>query len=622
MAFPNILYGVLIGEHSFKADSMIDEINERIISKGYNFTSINTSYAKPFPSTEQLVSWAKYLHDNKIYFHFVRTAQSAPEGKPSQLEPEAVKAICDAAGEYFLGDAIAEPGHAYAAKEKGYYYFEGSNFKPNTNKVPKTDAKDMEEAHRNYVELVKRFADQNKSVGMPASISIEATALSKYNAEAGITLHLMELPNGDPDLIIPSVRGAVKSCNENDFWGTLIAHEWYAGMRHDDPLKMKRLQLIAKHIYIHGGGSIMLESGDECVSGYGHYYTAESPICKNYVTSMNLVHDIIKNDVRPARSPKVTFGVISGLHDGWTGFCQSSVWSQWEREEWGHNDSEYSYRLLEALGTKRKWSDLHNFGNEDTSALPAYGTFDIVPIEADVDALSKYEYLVFLGWNTMTDENMDKLTEYVRRGGRLLLSGAHLNYSVKRRGEFIPPSNEKLEALCGARFTGKFTKTNCGSKFDYESLNEKHLYPGTKDFLCDPLFASGYNEYMELELTTARTLAIASDAFRCKNEMTKTVIENKIGKGTVTFVTSKDYPGNPALTPLYNAIFREFVSSSARECDIKVVAGEKLRYTVYEGNKIYLLNTDYDLPITVKIIYNNKEQLVTLDALEMKTIQL
>ena len=87
MTFPNILYGVLIGEHSFKADSMIDEINERIISKGYNFTSINTSYAKPFPSTEQLVSWAKYLRDNKIYFHFVRTAQGAPEGKPSQLEP-------------------------------------------------------------------------------------------------------------------------------------------------------------------------------------------------------------------------------------------------------------------------------------------------------------------------------------------------------------------------------------------------------------------------------------------------------------------------------------------------------------------------------------------------------
>ena len=49
---------------------------------------------------------------------------------------------------------------------------------------------------------------------------------------------------------------------------------------------------------------------------------------------------------------------------------------------------------------------------------------------------------------------------------------------------------------------------------------------------------------------------------------------------------------------------------------------EKLRYTVYEGNKMYLLNTDYDLPITVKIIYGENEKIVTLDSLEMKTVQL
>ena len=615
-----MLFGALIGEHSFVHDKMIEEINERIINKGFNFTSINTSYAKPMPTHEEWVKWSKYLRENKIYFHLVRTAQKAPEGKANELSPETIAAMKEVAGEYFLGDAIAEPGHAYAAKEKGYYYFEGSTVKP--DQVPRTDAADIEEAHALYVERVKKFTENNKAVGMPASLSIEATALSKYNAEAGITLHLLELPNGDPDLIIPSVRGAVKNYNENDFWGALIAHEWYAGMRHDDTLKMKRLELVAKHIYMQGGGSIMLESGDEIISAYGHVYTKESPICKNYSETLDRVNAFFKNDNRPARSPKVTFGFISGLHDGWTGFCQSSVWSQWEREEWGHTDAEYSYRILESLGTKRKWADNSNYGEYDTSAYPAYGTFDIVPIEADVDKLSNYEYLVMLGWNTMTDENMDKLTEYVRRGGRLLLSGAHLNYSKKRKGEYVPPNNEKLEALCGVRFYGETYKTNCGTKFEYDSLNEKHRYPGTKDFSCDPLFASGYNEFMKLEVVNARVLGVASDAFRRKNRLVDTVIENKIGKGTVTLVCAKEYPGAPSLTPLYSALVREFVSSSARECEIKVIASEKLRYTVYEGNKIYLLNTDYDLPITVKIIHKGKEQTVTLDSLELKAIQL
>ncbi len=615
-----MLLGVNIGEHSFNCDEMIKEIDERVISKGFNLTTLNTTYAKPMPTHEHWVKWAKYLSENKIYFTLCRTAQKAPEGKPSELEPETVQAMREVAGEYFLGDIIAEQGTAYAAKERGYYYF--NDHAPNPKEVPRTDAADVAEAHKFYMDRLKKLVGQHREVGM-ASLSVDATAFSRYNAEAGIPIHMVELPCGDPDFIIPSVRGTARNYfDENAFWGAYIAHEWYAGMRHDDTLKMKRLELIAKHMYMHGSGTLMLESGDECISSYGHKYTAESDICQNYTRALDMIQKLRNNDIRPARNPKVTFGFVSGLYDGYTCFGQSSIWSQWGREEWGHSDAEFSYRIIDSLGTKRKWSDVSNFGTYDTSALPAYGTYDMVPIEADVDALSKYEYLVFLGWNTMTDENMDKLTEYVRRGGKLLLSGAHLNYSVKRRGEYIPPSNEKLEKLIGARFTGKTTKTNCGLKFEYESLNEKHLYPGTKDLECDPIFASGYNEYMELELTSARTLAIVSDSFSARNEITKAVIENRIGKGTVTFVTSKFYPGNPALTPLYSALVREFVSSSARECDIKVIAGEKLRYTVYEGNKIYLLNTDYDLPITVKIIYGDEEKTVTLDSLELKILQL
>jgi hypothetical protein len=127
---------------------------------------------------------------------------------------------------------------------------------------------------------------------------------------------------------------------------------------------------------------------------------------------------------------------------------------------------------------------------------------------------------------------------------------------------------------------------------------------------------------MKLELTSARRLGFASDSWSKPTSLVETVIENKVGDGTVTFITAKNYPGNSALSPLYSVFLREFISSSARECDIKVIASDKLRYTVYEGNKIYLLNTDYDLPITVKIIYGGKETLVNLDSLELKSIQL
>jgi hypothetical protein len=127
---------------------------------------------------------------------------------------------------------------------------------------------------------------------------------------------------------------------------------------------------------------------------------------------------------------------------------------------------------------------------------------------------------------------------------------------------------------------------------------------------------------MVTELCGASELGHAEKSWSKGDNVVSTVLEHKIGKGTVTFVTSKNYPGHPALTPLYTMLLREFVTSSARECDIKVIASDKLRYTVYEGNKIYLLNTDYDLPITVKIAYQGKETVLTLDSLELKAVNL
>jgi hypothetical protein len=458
---------------------------------------------------------------------------------------------------------------------------------------------------------------------MPASLSIESTALTKYNIEAGIKIHIVETPNSDPDFIIPSVRGAVNNLIDKPFWGSLIAHEWYGGVRHNDTLKRKRLNLLTKFLFKHGTRTLMIESGDDYVSAYGDRHEWDSEICKNIRSEIDNFAYLSENDDRPSPSPKVSFGIISGLYDGYAAYSNSSVWAQFGgRREWGHTDAEFSYRILNSMGAKRRWGDVDNYGDFDTSAFPAYGTYDIVPIEADVDALCKYEHLVMLGWNTMTDENMEKLTEYVRRGGKLLLSGAHLNYSIKREGEFIPPSNDKLEALCGCRYNGEDFSTNYGTKLKYESLNEKHLYPGTRSLACDPVCSAGFADYMCLELTSARKLGFASDSWSKPTDLGATVIENRVGKGTVTLVTSKSYPGNPAVTPLYTMLFREFVSSSARECEIKVIASDKLRYTVYEGNRIYLLNTDYDLPITVKIIYGEKELSVMLDSLELKAIQL
>ena len=108
--------------------------------------------------------------------------------------------------------------------------------------------------------------------------------------------------------------------------------------------------------------------------------------------------------------------------------------------------------------------------------------------------------------------------------------------------------------------------------------------------------------------------------------MASAVIENKVGEGIATLVTSTNYPGHPALYPLYRALVREMITrSNETSPNMRVLSSDRLRYAVYEGNKVYLLNTDYDIPITVKIMCGDgdrKVREITLEPLELKTVNL
>ena len=63
------LNGVRIGEYELNVDNVINEIREKCIEGKKNYTGI-ALYRGEVISDETLVSWAEYLAENKIYFHF------------------------------------------------------------------------------------------------------------------------------------------------------------------------------------------------------------------------------------------------------------------------------------------------------------------------------------------------------------------------------------------------------------------------------------------------------------------------------------------------------------------------------------------------------------------------
>lgn len=616
-----IINGIHIGEHGFDQQSVMNEIYERCIKQGLNFVTIRLGGGgrrKPIPQ-EYLVDWAKYLAENKIYFIFMYTVQYAPEGRESFFDAETVAKICDIAGEYFLGDMIGETGGSFACKFPGYFNH-GSGVGVDPTKI-KTDYADMKEAHDGYIQSVSRYIHIDKKIGFPNVAAVEATGLNKYNIEAGVTLPMLELMCGNPDVLVSSIRGAARSA-DSKMWGTYVAHEWYGGMRHDDILKRKRLELAYKYAYIAGTNVLCLESGDELIASFGYRFETDSEICNEYRKVLTDMMEFIKKDVRPVGGPKAKVAFVSGRYDAWGGWGGSSVWNQFFREEWGHSDAERSWKLLDEIGTKRTWNDIANFGQNDLSAYPAYGMYDIVPIETDLKHLSRYEYLIFTGWNTMTDADMDKLYEYVNRGGKLLMSAAHLNTSARRDGDFIPVSDEKIKKLFGCNFSGKSYRTNDGIKFAAVSEDPDILYPGTHDYFCDPIYSSGYADWGDFTICGGKVAAVVSDTHINDGGRFPALVENKLGKGNAFLVTCLNYPGSPSLFPLYRTLVREIITASARNCDIRVVGSDRLRWAVYEGDKVYLLNTDYDMPITIKLIKDGKEKVVSLNSLELKAVSL
>jgi len=73
--------------------------------------------------------------------------------------------------------------------------------------------------------------------------------------------------------------------------------------------------------------------------------------------------------------------------------------------------------------------------------------------------------------------------------------------------------------------------------------------------------------------------------------------------------------------PMYTNLVREILVASHRSADIKVYGSDSVRFSVYEGDKVYLLNTDFDNPATVTIDYGTEKVKLTLEPCEFKVIE-
>ena len=612
--YDEILYGFHVGEHGFDKDKILDELKE-YAARGINFITIRPPNNKKVEEHYYL-EWARFMAEHKMHFVLLYAIQYPPHGERAHVTPKTVAKIKEIAGDYFLGDMLGETGSSYACKLPGYY---GTG----RQEMPAQDAADMQAAKDAYLDTVKGFSETAKWLGLPHIASVEATMLNNYNMEVGVDLPFTETPCANPELVLSALRGAARAANA-PLWGTYIAHEWYAGMRHFDELKRKRFETIYKYCYLAGSQLFCLESGIAEIASYGVKLPAENEIAKANSEVVYRLSERFCKDRRPAGGPRARVAFVQGNLDSFSGgWGGGYVWSQF-KDEWAYGDAEHAWKIVKEINKKRDWFEPDCYAQKglDTSAGAPEGTFDVIPANASLEAMSRYEALIFVGWNTMTDEIYQKLNTYVKNGGKLLISAAHLNTNSARVGAKKYPNGGDLSELLGCKLTGKEIYTGLGHRFLSESAIPGMCYPFPKLRPADPIYSCGNVHYAECEVTSGTVCAMLSDSFlHNETPLTPTVIENKVGEGHVVFLTATDYAGNEAVYPLYRFLVRELLRAVGDSP--RVLASSEVRYACYADDVIYLLNTSYDIPATAVIEpLSASPEALMLAPMELRKIQI
>ena len=615
----HMLCGVNIGDYEFIPDTIIDVVKKYKFGKEngnlFNFLSIRVDQARP--TSEHLYTWAKYFAENEVYFCIANNYNRYKE-TPLVLTKEETEKLAELGGEYFLGDEIGEFGGFYATRAKGYDIGTGAE-------NPVNGLKTCDEAAETYKRQIGKLMNRMRDNGAKEVVAVQAVTLTPYDYEAGIDEIVVEVAPRNMEQIMNFGRGAQRAYKKETI-GAWLAHEFYSGYHQFDPLKAKRFTAEYYALYLAGYDYVCLESGFRAIHSHVDKMLPEDhPLVQSYLKETEDFAKFCKSDVRPGKNGPITkIAFVQGNLDGFGWGNSSSLWGQYYDEKWGFNSPEYSYRVLNDVYRSEDWHEERNFGDYEYSASPAYGQYDVIPATCPLDVMKQYEWVIFCGWNTMTKEIYETFRAYVEQGGNLLITAAHMRDSVDRaeKGKFL---DVDWESFLGVKLSEETFRCNDGFKFAKYSTVDGVMYPGTRNFLCDPAWSAGYTDYVKIEPTTATPVCFISDSFMPKPEsQIPFVTENKYGKGNVIFMANSEYPGASAVFPMYKLMVKAVLAASHRVSDLKVIASDKIRFSMFEDDnvyKLYIFNTDFSSKHFAKVIFKGDEREILIDSVGLQIIE-
>jgi len=556
---------------------------------------------------QEALAVAEYCKRNGIYFLFSEIQYrdtndlgwSARRKMPREefYSKQELDGICAAGGEYYLGRMVIGEAGGMLYWPKEYTLNRRIDVWEALPPVQKVD-----EACDAYVSKLKDIIDyEREELGGGPLWDVDGGCTFKYHLQAGIDCLLLEEMVGDTTLMAAALRGAARAYGKS--WAAHVAMACYGGVALD-AFWLKRFKISLLFDFISGCNLIYPESGHFTYVQGDEIYAFSSPEMVSARKILREFNQFARIHSRPTGGPRVKLGFVYGNMDGFPGLWNKYVWGQYGADKWLFGSAEQSWELLNDVFRKGRWDDENIQGETDFGGNPPFGQYDVVPIEAPAEALNEYSALVFLGWNTMTEEIYAKLEAYVEQGGHLFMSIPHFNTETDRAGELRLFRDGDLRALFGVSVKGKGKSEVAGIKTFNQSTLPEYRLPVWR-INTDPRFIE-QRELAEVEVDGAVVLSGWSDYYLETVEEVSShpvLTEYSLGKGKAFLLCSWDFPGERGWATYVKDLLR--IISDGEQGDIRLTGSDRVRYAVYQGslpgsgkriNVIYLLNTEYDTP--------------------------
>lgn len=265
------------------------------------------------------------------------------------------------------------------------------------------------------------------------------TLLFRHFLRAGVEEIGAELMYGNHEILLSGLRGSALAYGKTETLAHL-ALQWHA-VPVGGAFFLARYALSLRLAYLHGVTQINTEEGLWWSENGAETHDRFSEVCGAFAETERRFLRYVEGH---SRSGEIAHrhALLYGENENFPAYTYESC-PAWHKAApgWEYGASERAWRQLRlfyptasmthpnAEERRRARTD----GGEPGWYSPTpLGLCEILPIEAPDAVLDRYPYLAFVGYNTASAEQLERLIGYVRRGGKLLLCLCHLSTDTDR----------------------------------------------------------------------------------------------------------------------------------------------------------------------------------------------